>query len=556
MKKILLTTTTVALFMNGTTNVLAQSQEGFRRCATQEMIDKFIEDHPELADEIRALEENAEVEYSGERATKIFPIVFHILHTYSTSDFIPNEQVRNAVRILNEDFQKMNADTNLVVAAFKNLIGNANWEFRLARKDPDGNCTNGITRWFYPLTQDAGEEAKLVAPAWPRNKYINVWVVKGLENGAGGYTYNPSTAQFAPEYDGIIVVNTQFGTGGTSYNTTFARRTLSHEMGHFFNLRHTWGNSNTPGLSSNCNTDDNVSDTPNTIGVDDQTCNTSQVTCGSLDNVQNIMDYASCPIMFTHGQVTRMTNAANSSTAQRNNLSSAANLVATGTQDGYTDTICVPMSDFIASPRTICEGGTVSLQDMSWRGTPTQWNYTLTSGSQSLSATGPNPQVTIPVAGIYDVSLTTTNSAGSNSRTKQNYLAVFPTTPTFSSSHYYDDFENNPISGGHWFTINDDEINGWKETTTASTSGHRSIFVRNGNAIKYSRYSIVSPSYDLSQTSNPYLKFKYAFAKKADDNNDFLKIYISTNCGTTWSLIPPGISASASGSATAPNTSG
>jgi PKD repeat protein len=539
-------------------NLWAQASDEpvMRPCATQEMIDKFLEAHPELVDEIRALEENAEVEYQGDRAVKIFPIVFHIMHTYSSSDFIPNEQVHNAVKILNEDFQKQNADTSVVVSAFKNIIGNANWEFRLARKDPNGNCTNGITRWFYPLTQDAGEAAKDVAQAWPRNKYINVWVVKGLENGAGGYTYNPSTAQWAPQYDGIILVNTQFGTGGTSYGTTFARRTLSHEMGHFFNLRHTWGNSNTPGVASNCNEDDNVSDTPNTIGVANQSCNTSQNTCSSLDNVQNIMDYASCPIMFTNGQVTRMTNAANSNTAQRSSLSTASNLLATGTNDGYADTICVPVSDFMAQPRTICEGGTITLQDFSWRGTPTSWTYTLTSGSNSLTATGANPQVTIPNAGIYDVTLVTTNSAGQNSRTKQKFIAVFPATANQSAPNYYDDFENSPINGGSWFTINDDETNGWKETTAASVSGTRCVFVRNGNAIKFSKYNLISPSYDLSQTSNPYLKFKYAFAKKADDNTDFLKIYVSTNCGTTWNLLPPGIAAASSSSATAPNTSG
>ena len=533
-----------------------QQEDGKRTCITNEMVEKFLASHPELAGEIKALEESAEVEYQGDRATKIFPMVFHIMHTYSSSDYISNDQVSSAVKVLNDDFQNLSGDTSLVVAAFKNIIGNPNWEFRLARKDPNGNCTNGITRWFYPLTEEASESVKEFAPTWPRNKYINVWVVKGIEGGAGGYTYNPSTAQFTPNYDGIVVVNTQFGTTGTSYNSLFSKRTLSHEVGHFFNLRHTWGNTNTPGLSSNCNSDDNVNDTPNTIGVANQSCNTLQVTCNSLDNVQNIMDYSSCPLMFTVGQATRMINAANSGTAQRNNLSTANNLIATGTQNGYTDTICVPLSDFIATPQTICAGGTVSLMDMSWRGTPTSWTYTLTSGNNTLSASGPNPNVTIPNPGIYDITLLTSNSAGQNSKTKANYLAVFPASAMYNSSNYFDDFESNPIQGGLWFTMKDDPVNGWQESSAASVSGSKSVFVRNGNIMKYSKQSIVSPSYDLSQTSNPYLKFKYAFAKKADDNNDFLRIYISTNCGTTWSLIPPGISASATSGPTAPNTSG
>ena len=65
-------------------------------------------------------------------------------------------------------------------------------------------------------------------------------------------------------------------------------------------MSHTWGGTNDPGLEENCSDDDGIEDTPNSIGSSG--CNLSQNTCGSLDNVQNYMDYASCSKMFTEGQ--------------------------------------------------------------------------------------------------------------------------------------------------------------------------------------------------------------------------------------------------------------
>ena len=93
-------------------------------------------------------------------------------------------------------------------------------------------------------------------------------------------------------------------------------------------MRPTWGSSNLPGLEENCEMDDNVEDTPNTIGW--SSCDLSGSTCGSLDNVQNYMSYSFCSRMFTYGQKQRMRAAALSTTAQRNQLSVLSNLQATG----------------------------------------------------------------------------------------------------------------------------------------------------------------------------------------------------------------------------------
>src|SRR3989338_8856778 len=103
------------------------------------------------------------------------------------------------------------------------------------------------------------------------------------------------------------------------------QRNLGSAQLHWFNLSHTWGDTNDPGVS--CGTD-NVADTPTTRGV--TACNLNENFCGVRANVENYMDYSYCSKMFTAGQVTRMRTALTSSTAGRNNLSTNANLVATG----------------------------------------------------------------------------------------------------------------------------------------------------------------------------------------------------------------------------------
>src|SRR5690606_23662564 len=119
------------------------------------------------------------------------PVVFHILHTGGTEN-ISDDQVKDAVRILTEDFNKLNPDTSDVVAAFKNKIGNPEVTFVLATKDPQGNCTNGIVRHWDALT-DWKSNFSSYKYSWPRDRYLNIYVVKSIGGGAAGYTYLPGS---------------------------------------------------------------------------------------------------------------------------------------------------------------------------------------------------------------------------------------------------------------------------------------------------------------------------------------------------------------------------
>jgi PKD repeat protein len=514
------------------------------RCGSHIVNEAAFQNYPELRvaqEELEYFTQNYTPDEAERSAVKVIPIVFHIIHNYGPEN-ISREQVEDAVRIINEDFQLTNTDQSEVIPAFQNIIGNAQVEFRLARKDPNGNCTDGITRTVSTLTYNGNDNVKEII-SWPRNKYLNVWIVDDviLESGdrVGGYAYRPGNAP-AAIYDGIIVTHTQLGSIGTSNGGNFASRTLSHEIGHWFNLNHTWGPSNNPGLSSNCDQDDNVSDTPNTIGVADQSCNLSQITCGSLDNVQNIMDYANCAIMFSAGQCTRMNAALASTAGQRNNLWSSANLTSTGVSG--TLPVCAPLADFSSSTETVCTNTNVTFTDESYNAeVDATWTWSWTfPGANPASSNSQNPVIQYTEPGVYPVTLTVANTSGNNSRTKNGFITVRPINPTISSP-YVESFENASFPN-----IDTDPFNNWsvigasnafERSTLASVTGSASLRYNNNVVPTGSRTELVSPIIDMSGTTSPAtITFKLAYARKNTSTNDRMEIYVSSNCGRTWAL--------------------
>src|SRR5688572_11114744 len=151
----------------------AVAQNDFRPCGTDEMSNASLQNNPQLQLERQQLEAfTQQFSMTAERsAIKIIPVVFHIIHAYG-SENITKAQVEDAVSIINEDFQKLNADTSSVIATFSNIIANAQVEFRLVKLDPSGNCTDGITRTVSDLTFSAGDNVKSLI-SWDTDKYLN-----------------------------------------------------------------------------------------------------------------------------------------------------------------------------------------------------------------------------------------------------------------------------------------------------------------------------------------------------------------------------------------------
>lgn len=481
------------------------------------------------------------------------PIVFHVLHNGGTEN-ISRAQILDGLRILNRDFRKQNSDANNVVSNFQGMPADIEIEFVLATIAPNGQCFSGITRTVSPLTVDtetdniSGEDQvnaikqgnDVYQGTWNPSKYLNIYICKQI-GGAAGYTTYPNSFNTGNMvWNGIFVLHNYVGSIGTSSPST--SRTLTHECGHWLNLPHTWGDSNSPGLASNCNIDDGIADTPNTLGV--QSCNLSESSCsGILANVENYMDYSYCSKMFTPGQRTRMRAAITSSIAGRSNLWKTANLNSTGANG--SPNLC--KADFSLDNKVICEGNSVSYIDESYHN-PTSWNWTFEGGTPATSSIQ-NPSVTYNTSGTYSVTLSVTNSSGTVSTTKNQYITVLPETgiPPIQEGFEY----TNSIPSDKWF-VNNSSSN-WELTNTVASSGNNSIMINNSQNAEGIISEIESSTITLDLNTSATISFDYAFAKKVDSNSDRLTVKVSNNCGQNWHTKKV---LSGSNLKTAPNTTG
>lgn len=455
----------------------------------------------------------------------VIPVVFHIIHNNGPEN-ISNDQVDDAMRVLNNDFNRLNDDWDDVRPEFLGIVANVGITFKLAQIDPNGDCTNGITRTISPLTNDGTQDMKDLIQ-WPRNKYLNVWVAASAD-GAAGYTYTPGavSSSFSAPMDGIVLLHDYVGTIGTSQVSH--SRTLTHEVGHWINLRHVWGPTNEPGLDDNCNETDNVSDTPPTEGW--TSCNLNGNTCTSpLDNVENYMEYSYCSKMFTEGQKTRMLAALNSSTAQRNQLWTPANLAATGVDQ--PGAVCA--AEFSSNLRVVCVGSPVQFTDLSYNNV-VQWDWAF-PGAVPATAVDSNPSVTYTTPGVYDVTLTAGDGNGTVTTTKDDYILVLPSTGT--TVPFTESFETvSAIPGTEWTVANDNSDEAFELTTTTAYSGGKSVRLRNYTSQATNVDELFSGTYDMTASTDISISWRFAFARRNSDNDDVLRLYVSKDCGATWNL--------------------
>jgi PKD repeat protein len=499
------------------------------------------------------------------------PVVVHILYTDPSSN-ITDRQINDALAVVNLDYSKQNADTTSIISQFRPLIANVGFQFRLAKLDPNGNCTTGITR-HYTRESDFGTAAVTDVVYWDRTKYLNIWIVDDIASGAGGYTFGG--AANCPANDGIVLRSSQFGPN-TRCTANLCRRSLTHEIGHYFGLPHTWGPSNTPGLinnstATNCGTDDGISDTPNTAGYSQGStingvtlgpCTTTYSPCADaggrpiLSNVQNFMDYADCEMMFTLGQRAVMRSVVAGCRAP---LVSQANLVATGTNDGFVANPCAPIASFLATPSTVCVGTPVSLRDYSYNsaaagGTVTySWSF---PGGTPATATGNNPTVTYTTPGVYTITETVANSIGNNVTTR---VIKVEGPGAGELAPYVESFENvnfplnYPEPSLRNWVVAGNLANGlplipqatgvinnrWqRQAQLAAADGSAYLIVRNLSTPVATVSTLYSPNIDLSTTpagQPSTLAFSRVFKPRTAGGDEKLTVAFSSDCGNTWS---------------------
>ncbi len=504
------------------------AQENYFHCGNAKLYNELSK-HPEFIQSQQQLEEYTQWYVQNAVASRagnyIIPVVFHIIHNFGVEN-ISDAQVYDALRVMNEDFSKTNADTAQTISIFKPIAADCKIEFRLARKDPNGNCTNGIDRIQSPLTYVGDDNAKL--NPWPRNKYLNIWVVNSMEDGVAGYSYMPGWV--SANVDGVIILHNYIGAIGTG--SAQRSHALSHEVGHWLNLQHTWGNSNNPGVACG---DDNVNDTPVTKGW--TSCNLNGAICspGVLENVQNFMEYSYCCTMFTTGQGNRMQAALNNSASSRNNLWTASNLTATGTDNlNYTNCSPKPVLN-IGLPQFICAGSTANFSAITLNAPADTWNWSFPGGNPS-SSTANNPSIQYINPGTYNVSVTAANSSGSNSTTGNNYVVVMPNTGQKLAASFSESFESITFPNNEWFVDYPSATYGWKQINTTAATGSKCLKVNASTSYAGMTHEFVSPTFDFTGMTAPKMSFKIAFAQKTTTDADNLRVFASVDCGKTWTL--------------------
>lgn len=266
------------------------------------------------------------------------PVVVHVVYNTAAQN-IPDSVIFDQIRILNEDYQRLNADTVNMRSDFEPVKGSPQIEFMLAQIDENGQPTTGITRTatstqtFGSLLIFAGdftdlEKVKSTANGgqdpWDQTRYLNIWVcnmsiiVVGQEiNGLLGYATPPDGLPNWPPgsisglSDGVVIQYQCFGSNnpnpldmGNGNILDVRGRTPVHEVGHYLGLRHIWGD-------GDCTAQDGIDDTPNAAAQSNTDCDLNKNTCTDNilgfdlpDMVENYMDYSAetCQNSFTQGQ--------------------------------------------------------------------------------------------------------------------------------------------------------------------------------------------------------------------------------------------------------------
>jgi len=527
-------------------------------CGTEVLQERYLAQHPEARAAQRALYQRLETMGATQQrgttaaADVTIPVVVHVIHA-DGADNISDAQIASAIELLNIDYQKQNADTASTLPLFQPLAAAIGFRFRLAKLDPSGGCTTGITRHYAPgLVVDdfSGRVQSLVS--WDTQRYLNIWVVNaiavpGLSGTIGGYSPLPQMA--AGPMDGLVVRHDYFGNLGTSSPTNALKRVATHEIGHHFGLLHTWGSGYVS--SGDCTDTDYVADTPPTDGT--TSCNLSYAPCGPVTNVQNYMDYSGCPTMFTQGQRTLVRNVLQTIRTQ---VSTPTNLLATGTNDGYVASPCAPVAQFYPSQTVVCEGSAVTFYDQSYNvapGTALTYNWSFPGGTPATS-TAAAPTVTYATAGFYDVSLTVRNTVGSSAPATVSQLIqvsgassgeVAPLAESFEPYTTFPNYYPAPTQRNYATRFesatNQAAGNGWlrrqASATIAAADGNAYLWVPNraiSGGFGTATSTLITPNIDLRGLTNPVLSFSEFYGAASAAANVALTVAFSLDCGTTW----------------------
>jgi len=306
MRKLIISALSILLVFSCKKNDVAQQPEKItseisqRSCASQEVLENHLAADPSLRERLNKIEDFTQrVIASGEALKKNanqviqIPVVVHVLYK-TAAENISDAQIKTQIDVLNEDFNLKNADNRLVPSVFSDRKADVGVKFSLAQtirkqtKQPAWQPNDAMK-----LSSRGGSDA--VDPS----HYLNIWVCN-LGQNLLGYAQFPGDD---PQTDGVVILYSAFGRAGTLIQKYNLGRTATHEVGHWLNLRHIWGD-------ATCG-NDFVGDTPlhTTANFNcPEFPHYNSCSDGAIEMTMNYMDYTqdACMYMFSNGQKARM----------------------------------------------------------------------------------------------------------------------------------------------------------------------------------------------------------------------------------------------------------
>ncbi len=456
------------------------------------------------------------------------PVIVHVVHNGDqpgTEENLSQTQVLSQMDVLTEDFRRM-----LGTNGYNTNLNGADMEivFCPARVDTNGNPLTepGINRVYRAQPNWTNTDIELnLKPStiWNPDQYLNIWTLNFQHPQTLGYSQFPNSSGLTgiagnnggATTDGVVVQYNCFGRTGNLQPNHSLGRIATHEMGHFLGLRHIWGD-------AGCGSDDFCNDTPDS-DQGNYGCATGHVSCSTADMIENYMDYTDdvCMNLFTTDQKARVQTVLAIS-PRRNSLMNSETCRLPGSP---------PIAEFSTSISAGCTGLPVQYFDQS-TGNATSWTWIFPGGSPTTS-TQQNPVVTYNTAGIFDVSLTATNSAGSDNEMKTQFIQI---NNSNQSLPFSENFESGSFQTNGWGLQNNDGEKTWEITTVGGTSiGTQAAYI---NYFNYtppgSRDALISPPLNLIGYTNVTLTFEHAYQLYTSTPSDSLIVYVSTDCGATF----------------------
>jgi len=544
----------LALFFAAPPILLAQPRCGTVEYTTVLKTKRFLLENDAVFEKwLNQKQQLNERQNESQRTQAIYqvPVVVHIIHNgeaIGSGTNISDAQILSQISVLNKDYKRLNSDAGNTPSEFLPVAGAFDVEFVLAKQNPEGLATNGIVRVQGTKTSwTMNDSYQLKALSyWAAEDYLNIWVCN--ESDFLGYSQFPVSGLPGLENsstnrltDGVVVSYTAFGSiddGPFNLQTNYKKgRTTTHEVGHFFGLRHIWGDDN-----GDCSGTDYVNDTPNQSGSTTGCPAHPRITCTDVTSMfQNYLDYTNddCMNLFTQGQAGRMKiviensprRASLTSSHGLNDPTPIANDLGIKSIIKPTTGQCIaPVAPSIevknygsnsvssARVRVRKDGVITETKDFTFSPALTALqSATLTFSPLSFTLGSHNA--------MFEILLT---NGVSDPNASNNSLDQDVVVPQSTSTPIVEHFDSAPTS---WSIMNPDQSATWElsQTPAGGTNGAMKMEFYNYEDHVGEIDALITPVFDLTSAPAALLKFDVAYARY-QSSNDGLKVVLLNNC--------------------------